>query len=415
MTLFEELENSNKKSGIFDSSEDRGFSYPLGLPIIDELLGFKQRITLPSGEEIIQVRRGVPGGKITQFVGPSSSGKTAAAIQCGWRMVRNYGEDAGIIHLDAEDATEDQRILDLTGMDIETYRKRYKLISDQSVMTFGKTLDIVSKLCEVKEANKDRLMHDTGFYNIYGEPIITYTPTVIIIDSLLKIVDDGMDASDMGGATDNMRDAQKRARWLKNILNYTGKYNINIIMVNHLGNKIQITPMSGSKELPFIPNEKTIPGGEKVTFYSSSIILFVPVGSKANVKHVETEGYNGLPVKISVVKSRSGAGGLQATNEFIQEYGFDSRLTLMNFAKEKELIKGRNPKCYFEGYEDIVFDTRIFMEEMAKNPDVVKTLFKLCKPELDNLIREPSDPDDFLGGSNIRNNTYDMMDEILYK
>ena len=145
-------------------------------------------------------------------------------------------------------------------------------------------------------------------------------------------------------------------------------------------------PGGGSKQFTFIETGKKLPGGDKLQAWSTSIIIFKPVNSKDQIKHEESEGYNGLPCKAMVVKSRSSIGGTIATQEFSQEYGYDPKLTLMNFAKERGLIAGRNPKCYFTCNPDVTFDTRIFLKEMEKNPEIMRTLAQECRPELDKLI-----------------------------
>ena len=413
MSILKELEQEHVKSGLF-SSDDMGFSYPLGFPILDQQLGFVQNITLKDGSIYEQLRLGVPAGTFTQFIGPSSSGKTAAAIQAAWNIVEPYGEDAVVLHFDAEIATEPQRILDLTGIDVPTYDSRYKLFKDQSKMTFEATLKIINEFCKKKESNKENYMYNTGFKDIHGDDIYHFIPTAVIIDSQMRIVPESVNMEEMSGMTEAARNAIQRGNWYRNLLALANKYNINFIVVNHLGNDMDMAGKGAkAKQLTFIPTGKNVPGGDKAVYYTSSFVLFQPVNSKDGIKHEETEGYNGLPVRASVCKSRSGAGGHTATLEFIQEAGFDPKLTLLNFAREKGMISGRNPKCYFTNYPDVTFDTRVFLKEMTENPEIIRTLFKECKPELRNLLRKPADADDLLRGSNTKLDTRNMMRELL--
>lgn len=413
--ILSELQSENEKSGLFKSN-DIGFSYPLGFPVLDQQLGFIQNIKMEDGSIYEQVRIGVPAGKFTQFIGPSSSGKTAAAIQAAWNIVEPHGEDAIVLHFDAEDATEPQRIIDLTGIDVDTYKSRYVLYNDPDKMTFEAILDIISTLCEKKESDKKRYTYNTGFKDIHGKDIYHYVPTAIIIDSQMKIVPKSVNMDEMPGLTEGGRNAIFRGNWYRNCLSKAGKYNLNFIVVNHLGNDMNMggpgTPPKG-KQLTFIPTGKNVPGGDKVVYYTSSFILWQPVNAKDGIKREDEEGYNGLPVKATVCKSRSGPGGYTATLEFIQEAGFDPRLTLLNFAREKGLIQGRNPKCYFANDPNVTFDTRCFLKEMSENPEIVRTLFKLCKPELKNLVRAAADEDDFIRGGRTKVNTRSMMRELL--
>lgn len=387
-SFFEELEEENIKSGIF-TEIDTGVSYMMGFPILDQQLGFKQKIILKDGTEHIQYRLGLTAGTINMFVGPSSSGKTAAAIQTANNITEPFGYDAGCILLDAEKSTDDQRIIDLTGITVEEYEKRWKRLDNPTQMTFEGILDITKKIAEKKESNKERYRYMTEFYNIKGERIEHYKPTVMIIDSLMKIVPNADDIEEIQGLTSGGRDAIFRGKWLRNMLAYCGKYNIIVIIINHLGNAMELTPgKGGAKQLTFIPTGKNVPGGDKVIYYSSSIIAWQPINSKDQIKTEVANGYNGVSVKSAVCKSRSGPGGVTATLEFVQESGFDIDLTLMNFAKEHELIGGRNPGSYFISMPDVKFDTRIFVKELQERPELVMTMYEACRPELIRMVRE---------------------------
>ena len=58
----------------------------------------------------------------------------------------------------------------------------------------------------------------------------------------------------------------------------------------------------------------------------------------------------------------------------------------MNFAKEKKLIIGVNPKSKFACDPEVTFDTRKFIEEISTRPEIIKTLYKECKPYLEKMI-----------------------------
>lgn len=408
-----ELEKEHEKSGMFTET-DVGISYPLGFPILDQQLGFKQLITLEDGSVIEQKRIGVPAGTFSMFIGPSSSGKTAAAIQAAYNIIARFGPDAGCVHFDAENACEPQRILDLTGMSVSEYNEIWRRIDDPAKMTFENILATLVEIGKKKEADKSRYMYDTGVYSVLdGKEIRYYIPTAVIIDSQMKITTENEDLETIAGLTSGGRDAIFRGKWYRNCLAVTRKYNINVIVINHLGNDIQLQPgKGGAKQLTFIPTGKNVPGGDKAVFYTSSMICWQPINSKDGIKTEEDNGYNGVPVKAAVCKSRSGPGGKTATLEFIQEAGFDPRLTLMNFAKENGIIAGRNPKCYFADNPEVTFDTRQFITEMARNPEITRALFRGCKPLLEELIREPAADNDVIRGANTKKQTMDFMSEL---
>lgn len=416
--MLDELSAEHAKDGMFDG-QDVGVSYPLGFPILDDQLGSVMDITLPDGSIHKQVRRGVPAGSITCFAGPSSSGKSAAAIQAGYNIIEQFGEDSSMIVFDGENSMEPQRVMELTGINQYEFDQRIRLLNKPEQNTFEESLDILSKICEKKDSDKKRFTYNTGFKNTKGEDIIYYIPTVIIVDSLMKLmpkeVNDNLD--EMQGLTANGRNTIKRNFWLSNIVTLARKYNLNFIIINHLGSDFGMSQPGQApkgKQLTYMPTGKSMPGGDKFIYYMSTCVLFVPINSKDGIKTAEEHGYNGSPVRVSICKSRSGAGGKNATMEFIQEAGYDQRLTLLNLAKDMGLIGGRNPKCYFTSHPEVTFDTRVFLKEMQSNPEIVKTLFMECKPILFNILRQPADADDFIRGANTKKSTRELT-RMLYE
>lgn len=415
MSLLGDLREEHAKDGMFNDS-NVGVSYPLGFPILDQLLGFYQDIIMPDGTTYRQTRLGVPAGTITMFCGPSQSGKTAAAIQAAYNIIEPFGDLGVVLHMDAEESTEQQRIIDLTGMTVEEYSNRYNLCNDDDAKTYEGILKKVAQLCAKKETDKDKYMYNTGFYNIKGEEIVYYVPSCVIIDSQMKVTSEGLaeDLSTLDGLTGAGREAIFRGKFYRNLLSYCKKYNINVIVINHLGNDIQMQPgKGGPKQLTFVPTGKNIPGGDKALYYTTSLIIWQPINGKDGLKTEEESGYNGLPVKALVCKARSGGNtGYSATLEFVQSTGYDPRFILLNLAKDKGLIQGRNPKCYFESVPDVKFDTRIFLKEMTDHPEIVRALFSGCKPILQSMVREPISDDDFMGGRTARNEVRNLLKDL---
>lgn len=385
MTLLEKMEEENKKSGLFTGRSDE-ILFPLGFPLLDELLGGIFKIRTPEGEEHENIQLGIPGGTHCMFVGPSQSGKTTAAIQAAWNIVEPFGEDAFIIHRDAEKSTDLPRVQTLLGIDTYTLKKRYRIFRDNN--TWDNLLEQIKKIAEEKESDPARYKYNTGIKDVFGNDIEYYIPTVFIVDSFMKFTSDSEDVGEISGLMSGGREAIFRGKFYKNSLEWMNKYNIIVFMIHHFSD---IMPSIGpgqnkGKQLPFIPSGKQISGGDQPILLTSTIIGWVPINSKDELKTKELNGYDGFPVKALVVKTRTSSGGTYCVQEFSQAAGYDSRLTLMRFAKEKGLIAGRNPSCYFTSSPDVKFDTRCFLSELKRDPNVVRTLFQECKPLMKELI-----------------------------
>ena len=382
--IFTELEQEYRKGGLFNSG-DIPLSYPLGFPILDENLGAHYIYNLPDGTEYETIRVGVPASSITQFGGDSSTGKTTACIQAAINIAEPFGEYTDVIHIDEEHATNFERVVTTTGIDLGWVRNNYHIY--QETNNFDEILERVNKVCEKKEQNKDVFMYNTGVRDIYGKEFVYYKPTILILDSIMKIVSANEETDKISGGTSGGREVVARNKFLRNLLIKMGKYGINTFIINHTATDMDLgKPGGGTKQFTFIETGKKLPGGDKLQAWSTSIIIFKPVNSKDKIKHADIEGYNGLPIGAMVVKSRSSIGGTIARQEFSQEYGFNPILTLTNFATDKDLFKGVNPNRYFESNPDVRFDTRKFVKEIETRPELVDALLDATRPELDKLI-----------------------------
>ena len=89
-SFLNDLQAENAKKGLFDSDEI-SVSYPLGFPILDQLLGAVYIRKDDDGNEYKDIHLGIPAGSFTIFCGQTSSGKTTAAIQAAGNIVEEFG------------------------------------------------------------------------------------------------------------------------------------------------------------------------------------------------------------------------------------------------------------------------------------------------------------------------------------
>lgn len=382
--IFTELEEEYKKKGLFDSG-DIPLSYPTGFPILDQNLGGIYTYPLPDGTIQTVTRIGVPAATITQIGGQSSTGKTAAAIQMGINITESFDSGVDIIHIDEEHATDFYRVVNVSGIPFDWVRENYHIYQENN--SWEKILERLNLLCKKKAENREEYMYDTGVRDVYGKPFIYYKPTILILDSLLKIVSENEDTSVISGGTSAGRETIARNKFFRNMMILAGQYNINTIYINHTMDDMDMGKPGGKpKQFTFIETGKKLPGGDRVQAWTTSTIVFKPINSKDKIKHEEFEGYNGVSIGAMVVKSRSSIGGTIAMQEFSQEYGFNPILTLLNLAIEQDLFKGVNPNRYFEVRPDVKFDTRKFVKEAEERPELIDALLDATEPILQTMI-----------------------------
>jgi predicted ATP-dependent serine protease len=89
--------------------------------------------------------------------------------------------------------------------------------------------------------NKKDYLYDTGMKDEFARPISVYAPTVIILDSIPTM--SSKDASDsMEGGTYSNRVAKALAQFYKRLMPIIKAYNITVIAINHINQKIEINP-----------------------------------------------------------------------------------------------------------------------------------------------------------------------------
>lgn len=412
MSFLKDLQADNEKKGLFSSNEIT-ISYPLGMPFLDQQLGAVYIRKTPDGNTLRDVHVGVPAGTFTIFCGQTSSGKTTAAIQAACNIVEPFGDRGAVIHRDGEKSTGYPRVQVLSGWTPEKISECYTIERENN--TWEHVLEEIVEISKKKEAAGEEMKYDTGQYDIWGNEYRYYVPTVIIIDSLMKFMSKNEATDTINGLMSGGRGAIYNGTFFRNALEYMGKYNINIFVINHVDDAMPgANGIPKAKQMTFMPSGKYMAGGSKSKLLTSSIIYFIPHTAKDDIKTEEENGWNGVPTEAYVMKSRTSRGGFSVTQEFIQESGFDARLTLMRYAKANGLIKGRNPSCYFESMPDVKFDTRIFMKELVRCPEISKALFSGCKQALMDSIPvvDTSNVDDPIKGGQSKLDVKNLMREM---
>lgn len=408
-----DLRQKNEKSGLFTSNEI-SISYAMGFPFLDHMLGAVYIRKGPDGTLVKDVHVGIPAGTFTIFCGQTSSGKTTAAIQAACNIVEPFGDLGSVIHRDGEKSTSYARVQVLSGWDREKINACYSIERENN--TWENVMKEIVEIANEKESRRDELIYNTGQYDIWGNEYTYFVPTVMIIDSMMKFMSE-KEAGDMiQGLTSGGRSAIYNGMFFRNALEYMYKYNINVFVINHIDDAMpDMRGMQKPKQMTFMPNGKYMSGGHKAKLLTSSIIYFKPLTTKDDIKTEEVNGWNGVPTEAHVLKSRTSKGGFKVLMEFVQESGFDPRLTLMHFAKEKNLIMGRNPSSYFAEMPDVKFDTRQMMKELAAKPELSKALFMACRDPLYNMIPivDTSNDEDAIRGASQKLQTKQLMRDMF--
>jgi hypothetical protein len=237
----------------------------------------------------------------------------------------------------------------------------------------------------MKEAYKDQFLINTKLKNEFGEDIITYVPTIVIIDSLPSIsTRDGEKVDELQTGTYANRIAKAISRFYKSTIPLVKKYNMIVFVINHINQKINIGPMPTAPQTMYLKMDETIPCGFAPLYYAHNIFKIV----QDKKYSMDKDGMDGFRARVELLKSRSNKAGKSCHLIYDQMTGFDPYLSLYDYLKEEELVEGRNPYRYFKGFDDLKFDDRQFREAVGASPELYQALYSISSAALQNILSD---------------------------
>lgn len=389
-------------------------AYPVpSFPILNYQLGCIYIYNLPDGSVYTYRKTGIDGAQFLLITGDSQSGKTTACVQMAWDIVSPFGADAEVYHIDAERSSDYNRVQILTKATTEQLKQSYHIHDE--IFTFEAILALIKSVCEKKEADKDRYMYNSGIKNLFGNDMILYKPTVIIADSLKKLVSEKeaetISDAELSDGMSGGREAVFRGKFYKAVLEYMYKYNIIFFMIHHLNDDlsgVQNRFAQKPKALTYMPNGKAITGGELMKLLTSTMIDLTPMNAQADRWTVEENGYKAHRVKWLIYKARTGdAVGQTCTNVFVPASGYDPKLTLMEWAETHDLVSGIGQNCHLSE-TGTRFNRKKLLSEFETKPQLFRELITAVKPLMDEMLPVF----DFTGQKTGRNEETDLLKEM---
>lgn len=388
--LIESLRGDGSKKNLFDANASV-ISYKTGFPVLDYYLGYKVNVydddnRLVSSYPCI----GITAGSYILFIGKPSTSKTTTAVQVAANIVRPFNNGT-VIHFDLEQAMNYTRIQTLTKFNIRDI-KEGKYILRQESTTLEDMKESIVDIAAKKELHKDEFRYNTGKLNEFGEEIVLYEPTVVLLDSIASITN-GLDINvkkdmekmkDIGTQTDRMRLTGEIGRFFNEILPYLRTYNIILISINQIKTNPNMGVIKSPAEILYLAQDEALPGGKTPQFLAHILIKFVAVGSEKYTK--EDEGFDGFGVKLNIIKSRTNQAGQSVPLIYDKVRGMDSLRSSVRYAKDIGILGGNKNGYYLNGDKDHKFTLKNMHEDFKENRELYKILYGNIIPVLETRL-----------------------------
>lgn len=319
----EELQTS-KYSGISLTDEEYAAAKALQDEFTEHLRAtqglvpdYSVRSTIPTGIDLLDTLMG--GGAATgflQIIGPPGSGKSALAAKIIATTQRKYRGMLNAVYMDGEDSTDKKRLMQLGVLQ--------PIIDPYTRLTVEGVFKTVEGMCTFKESH-DTLL-DVPYPLVWDSIANTHTEAAL----------QEMDPNKVTGL---------KARILSHLLPiYVPKmneYNISLIAVNQLRDKIDMGIFKTPSDLQFLANKK-IPGGWASLFNSIQILYIKPIGQ------IEGQyGFYGTRVKCKLVKNKLFTPNIEFEMVFSFERGFSNLFTNFELLKKTKRIDNGKGGSWF--------------------------------------------------------------------
>lgn len=245
--------------------------------------------------------------------------------------------------------------------------------------------------------------------DMFGNPIMEYPPTVMIIDSasqlLMEDCDDpstikkGKKGNSITDIYDNNTMNTAGARRAKvitalysQLVNYADRYNIIIFSINHIN---KMLPVNGIpiKQYRGLKAGETIGGGEKAIYLASSILrldVIKNISSTAGGSSLDLgDNVTGHIAIASWIKSKSNSKANKSQLVYTGESGYDPLLSNLYFAKENHALGEKGRSLYIPGYEDYKFTLKDYRDVFSSHPELFGALYDHLRDECATMLDNP--------------------------
>lgn len=262
--LIDALRTANPKSSMF-MGDASVVSYKTGFPLLDYYLGYRVNVHDENNQIIEQYPSiGIAAGCYLTFIGKPSTGKTTMAIQIASNIVRPF-DNGTVIHYDLEKAMNYSRIQVLSKFNMKDMNDG-KYILKQEKTSIQDIKSAIMQIYREKVKNPELYRYNTGKKNEFGDDILLYEPTVVIIDSIPMLSsaineNDKKEAAkleEISSQTDRMRLTGEIGRFYSELQQYIKEANIIVISINQIKTNPNMGIVKSPSEILYLAQDEAL-------------------------------------------------------------------------------------------------------------------------------------------------------------
>lgn len=383
-------ENAPKGENYFDCNASV-ISYKTGNPILDYYLGYKVRVFDGDNNIVDEYPSiGITAGCFVTVIGKPSTAKTTMVEAIAANIVRPF-ENGSVIHFDLEQSANYSRIQAITKLRMKDMEDG-KYILRQEMNTISDIKKTIIRLYREKTTNPDKYQYNTGKKDEFGNDIILYVPTVIIIDSIATLSTelnedskkDYVKIEEVSSQTDRMRLTGEISRFYTESLPYIRAANITVFAINQIKTNSSIGIIKSPAEILYLDQDETMPGGKAPQFYAHILWKNKAIGSEKYT--LEEHGFDGFGIEVKIIKSRVSQAGQNIFVIYDKVRGIDSLRTSLAYAKDVGLLAGNKNKMYFIDDKDMSFSMVHCHDDFKARPELYKKLYSSIIPILETRL-----------------------------
>lgn len=351
-------------------------------------------------------------GGVSIYIGKSNTGKTQLALKKLVAMAEPFLTDVGyqtyfgkaksdrdgessIVIADSEHTLELSNTKRITNLPNKLL-KRY--ITQTDVSTDIDLMALITSHCEYKSKHMKPITMPLP--DLYGDPIVVYPPTFMLIDSMSNITVDGIDGMDgYAKSVNNMAGAQRAKRittMMTIIVDVAQRYNINFAIINHINKNINTNSFGPvAKQYRGLKQDESLGGGER------GLYLAAYMGRIDHVKDIDSEvpsainmgeGISGAVVRLKQIKSKTNVFGFSTKLIHTNEDGYNFTLSALYEAIDRGWIAQKGYTYYLDKYPDKKFtlkrnkDLSTYYKTVFADPEMLGALYDQLRPHLAKFL-----------------------------